>query len=304
MLSAACTTENLIAKLGRPVAVRSNRRQSNAARDGLRHPDLVPFSQRFRYVTRLGKGTQGVAYLCRDLRETGRRVVVKVARREPEAQKMIEREAEILRTLRGSPTVPKLCSLLYRDGLISGFVTRYIAGETLDRHLRRRRLSNSHVRSLAVSTIDALQDILGRDVLHRDIKPENLLVGRSRKVHILDFGLACKFTELPDLGELSGTFAYASPEQLKAKPVYPGSDLFSLGLILYEVATGQRFFSRNLHDFPAFMAYRERRLRETVHLESVETRLANLIRRLLVLDPRRRAGLRELEARADGLRRD
>jgi serine/threonine-protein kinase len=262
----------------------------------------VAFNRRYRYLAHLGSGRQGSVHLCDDRRAPGSYVVAKLAHGEALSLESLAREMRTLRALHGSPVVPRLRALVYRKGLLTGIVTRYLEGTTLDRVLRRRRLSKGQVRSLAVAIGEAVLDIHGRGYVHRDLKPENLLVARGGGVQLLDFGLACRPSELPSDGVISGTCAYASPEQLDGRTVDIRSDLFSLGVILYELATGRMFFSCEATDFHDFVEYRARRLARGVVLEGCEPALATLIQRLLVADPKLRAGPSEVAAHLRRLR--
>ncbi|MBN1444156.1 MAG: serine/threonine protein kinase [Planctomycetes bacterium] len=276
------------------------------ARAALREPPcglLVPFPRRYRYLERLGRGAQGAVHLCEDLHLPGRQVAIKVARPRAEGHRLIERESRILCSLRSSHAVPEICGLLYRHGRVEGFVMSYIPGETLDLHLCIGPWHPERVISISLAAAESVIEVLSRGYLHRDLKPENLLVLRDDRVKLLDFGLACRAAERAGEGEISGTFAYAAPEQLEAKPLTPRSDLFSLGLILYEIATGRRFFSREADDYRAFVSYRARRLTASLDLDGVEPLLAALIRRLIVAQPCRRAGLREAGTLVARLRR-
>jgi serine/threonine protein kinase len=278
----------------------ANRRKPNGR--GRLAPAFSPFPRRFRYLYRLGEGGQGIVHLCGDRWAPGSFVAVKVARSDAAARASLEREARALLALKGTWAVPEVRALVYRRGQFHGFVMRYLSGETLDRVLGPGRLPASRAVALAVAVGDAVLEVLQRDFIHRDLKPNNLLLSTGGRVQILDFGLACRPWEVPVNGELSGTMAYASPEQIAARPLNERSDLFSLGLVLYEIAAGRMFFSCDTDSFGAFMAGRACRLREPLCLEGVEPRLASLIRRLLTADPRRRASVAEVKARLRGLR--
>lgn len=265
--------------------------------------NLRPFTHRFRYFYRLGQGGQGVVHLCGDRRHPGCLVAIKVARPCPGARASLAREAKALWALRAASPVPELTGLVYRKSLLCGFVTRYMSGETLEQLLPHCTRSRGRILGLAVSTAESVLEILRRGYLHRDVKPENLLVSRDGRVQILDFGLACTLRESSRERGLSGTLAYASPEQLEGKPLDDRSDLFSLGLVLYEIATGRMFFSTKTKTLRAFLAGRTRRFREPMELDEVEPGLAALVRRLLVPNRRVRADVAEVEERLAELRR-
>jgi len=272
---------------------------------GARKHRRAPFLRRFEYLRCLGQGAQGVVHLCRELSSSESYVAVKLARPQTESRRCLNNEAEVLWALRGSHAVPQLRGLLYRDSRLSGFVTRYVAGQTLDRVLRKGRLSRKEVLSTAMATTEAVLSVLRRGYLHRDVKPENLLLRSDGRVELFDFGLACELSATPR-DEVSGTLAYSSPEQLDAGTLSSKSDLFSLGLVLFEIATGSVFFSGPATSFRSFVTYRTLHLRHGVRSlpeAKVESGLAGLIRRLLVADPSRRADVAEVQTRVERLTR-
>ena len=265
-------------------------------------PAFSPFRSRYRRLSRLGEGSQGVVHLCSDRLNSGSHVAVKVARSLPEIPSRLEEEISALWALQGAYGVPQLKALVYQKGVLCGFVTPYFAGETLDCLLERGRVSRGKVLALTASLGKAVLAILSRGYLHRDIKPENILCARDGSVQILDFGLARTYPDIPVRGELSGTLAYASPEQLEGRTLNAKSDLFSLGVVLYELATGETFFPRECPSFSAFLRARERRLREPPRkLDGLPDGLDTLIRRLIVEAPELRAGPHEVALRLEAL---
>lgn len=265
--------------------------------------ELTPFPRRFRYVGCLGVGAQGAAHLCDDRMEPGCRVVVKIARPGRDAEETLEREARALWSLRGVGSSPELRCLLYREGRLSGIVTRYARGWTLERYIEEVSVARRPVLALAAATCRAVFAVARRGWIHRDVKPENLLVVPSGRVQLFDFGLACRTGQGVARGEVSGTFAYASPEQLEARALDRRSDLFSLGLVLYEIATGRRFFTPAEVGYRGFVEHRAHRLSLPIDLEGVDADLARLIRRLVVADRGRRAGVVELARAIQALER-
>jgi hypothetical protein len=118
----------------------------------------------------------------------------------------------------------------------------YLPGGTLkDRILKRGALPPQVAAEVALQTAEALQAAHKRGIIHRDIKPRNILVAESGDVKVTDFGIAraADATTTSHLGDILGTAKYMSPEQAMGEPVGPASDLYSLGIVLYEMLTGR-----------------------------------------------------------------
>jgi eukaryotic-like serine/threonine-protein kinase len=118
----------------------------------------------------------------------------------------------------------------------------YLPGGTLkDRILKRGALPPQMAAEVALQIAEALQAAHKRDIIHRDVKPRNILVAGSGDVKVTDFGIAraADATTISNLGDILGTAKYMSPEQAMGEPVGPASDLYSLGVVLYEMLTGR-----------------------------------------------------------------
>jgi eukaryotic-like serine/threonine-protein kinase len=212
----------------------------------------------YEIVTPLGAGGMGEVYRARDTR-LGRDVAVKVLQQRPSSSNDLrvrfEREARTLSQL----SHPHICTLydVGRHDDIDFLVMELIEGETLASRLERGALPIASLLASAVQIAGALADAHGAGLVHRDIKPANLMLTDSG-VKLLDFGLAAPALPRPAEGELSqlatvnqpltaagaivGTFQYMAPEQLEGREADERSDLFALGCVLYEMATGRRPF--------------------------------------------------------------
>jgi serine/threonine protein kinase len=132
-------------------------------------------------------------------------------------------------------------------------VMERVEGENLKQHMARQALSTQEVVAIALQITQALEAAHAAGIVHRDIKPGNIIVSATGQVKVLDFGLARHFM-MPDTGELvfdgstvigrpQGTANYMAPERIQQMPPDPRSDLFSLGVVIYEMATGRLPFA-------------------------------------------------------------
>ncbi|GEM_PF-1272675 len=202
---------------------------------------------RYQIVRELGKGSMGVVYQAYDP-VIGRPVALKILRSD-----RITSEAYVLRFLTEGKAIGRLSHpnivSIYDIGQGQGTIylaMEYIEGETLAHLLERKRLSLKEIVSLAIQVAGALDYAHKKGIVHRDIKPGNILIQSTGEIKITDLGIAHiedpLMAQLTQAGEILGTPAYMSPEQVSSHPVDGRSDLFSLGIVLYEVTTGGRPF--------------------------------------------------------------
>jgi eukaryotic-like serine/threonine-protein kinase len=198
---------------------------------------------------RIGAGGMGEVYRARDTR-LGRDVAIKVltpaAAGEERARRRLEREARTVASL-SHPNIVALYDVGEFDGLLY-MVTELLDGETLRETVRRGPIPEETLIEIGIQTARGLAAAHLRHVVHRDLKPENLFLTRDRTVKILDFGVAkpsVPAVEGTDTAPhaVAGTINYMSPEQIGGDPVDERSDLFSLGAVLYEAATGEPAFA-------------------------------------------------------------
>ena len=204
----------------------------------------------------LGAGGMGEVYEARDTR-LDRVVAVKVLppqlAGDPAARARFDREARAIAALNH----PNICALhdIGHDAGHDFLVMERLEGETLQQRLLRGPLDVAQVLDYGIALADALDAAHARGLIHRDLKPGNVFITSRGTPKILDFGLAKSLAEsAPDVtrlvddaltvsGTSVGTIAYMSPEQLRAEPLDVRTDLFSMGLVLYEMATGKRAFT-------------------------------------------------------------
>jgi serine/threonine protein kinase len=276
----------------------------------------------------LGAGGMGEVYKARDVR-LDRDVAIKVLAASLAAdarfKERFEREARVIASLNH----PHICTLYDHgdhDGTIF-LVMEYLEGETLAARLGHQRVPFETVLTWATQVADALAYAHAKGVVHRDLKPANVMLVRRGgpagppDAKVLDFGLA-KVAELAvgtlaptmavtDAGTAVGTVAYMSPEQARGELIDARSDVFSLGAVLYEMATGQAAFGGTTTAviFDAIFNRPVRALREVV--PDVPAEFGSLVDRMLAKRPADRysdatsvaVALRELEGRRASGRR-
>jgi TolB-like protein/Tfp pilus assembly protein PilF/predicted Ser/Thr protein kinase len=206
----------------------------------------------YRIVDRLGSGGMGVVWLAEDLK-LGRKVALKVLREDlagsPEKAARFEREARAIAAL-SHPSIVTLHAVEEIDG-VRFLAMEYLEGRTLDQLVREGPLPVAEIVRIALPIASALEAAHARGILHRDLKPSNVMVCTDGRVKVLDFGLA-KLLEDPAKpvdgkgeptltreGQVVGTLHYSSPEQLRQEAVDARTDIYSLGAVLYEMATGR-----------------------------------------------------------------
>jgi eukaryotic-like serine/threonine-protein kinase len=212
----------------------------------------LPELAHYRIVSPLGAGGMGEVFLATDNR-LNRNVAIKLlplaTSADEEAQARMLREARLVATI----DHPNVCTI-YDVGSDNGrhyIAMQYVPGETLADRLSRGRMPLAEIVDVGRQITAALAEAHGRGIVHRDIKPGNIMIGTGGLVKVLDFGLAKFFANdekaatevmISTPGLIAGTTAYMSPEQLRAEALDGRSDLFSLGIVLYEMATGRRPF--------------------------------------------------------------
>ena len=205
---------------------------------------------RFRVLREVGRGAMGVVYLARDDR-IGRNVAIKALRideklpedEKSEIRQRFEREARAAGMLSHSNIVT-----VYDVGEEEGtpyIAMEYLEGATLTEIGAEGPLSIPQATSVITQLLSALSYAHGHDVVHRDIKPDNVFLLPDGKAKVADFGIAriASTSSMTIVGQVMGTPGYMSPEQVKGESVGPASDIFSAGVLLYELLTGIPAFS-------------------------------------------------------------
>ncbi len=210
---------------------------------------------RFKILSRLGQGGMGIVYLAEDTR-LRRRVALKVL---PAAVADEERRKRFLREARSASAVvhPNVATVFDADEADDAvfIAMEYVEGRTLRRVIEDERLALPEVLRIATEIARGLAKAHEAGITHRDLKPDNVMLDADGHVKILDFGLAkLRAAEADDPsdnesdfatreGRVLGTPSYMSPEQAKGQTVDVRSDVFSLGVVIYEMVSGSRPFT-------------------------------------------------------------
>jgi non-specific serine/threonine protein kinase len=209
----------------------------------------------YRVIAELGKGGMGVVYEAEDT-QLGRKVALKflpetLAKDDALIQRF-QREARAASALNH----PGICTIhaIEQHDSHHFIVMELLEGETLADRLHHGRLDTSTILSIAIEVADALESAHSKGIVHRDLKPANIFIGTRGQVKILDFGLAkietgggniegsavtaVRRDEITTAGTTLGTVSYMSPEQARGQLTDSRTDLFSLGTVIYQIATG------------------------------------------------------------------
>ncbi|HMN96643.1 MAG TPA: protein kinase [Phycisphaerales bacterium] len=242
-------------------------------------PPLPEHVGPYRVVRRIGEGGMGAVYLAhRDGESEPRPIAIKVMRVSASGGDMLLRFRRERRVLAGldHPNIAKLLDAGETEQGEPYFAMEYVDGQPIDEYCDSRRLTVDERVSLFVDVCAAVRHAHGNLVVHRDIKPRNILVTADGSPKLLDFGIAKLISvdapsgpELPTAPEVRAmTPEYASPEQIRGLPISTSSDVYSLGVVLYELLAGRRpyrFATRSMREVERIVCEGEvRRMSEVV----------------------------------------
>ncbi|HKI84327.1 MAG TPA: serine/threonine-protein kinase, partial [Candidatus Krumholzibacteria bacterium] len=257
----------------------------------------------YEILALLGQGGMGSVYRARDTR-LGREVALKVLppdfAKDPHRRARFEREARAIAAL-NHPNVVTIHSVEEVENQLL-LVMELVEGSTLREQMRQDGIPLRDFFELAIPMAEAVSAAHAKGITHRDLKPENIMLDASGRVKILDFGLAKLLEEsfegsdatlavgkdMTREGNILGTAAYMSPEQAEGKAVDARSDVFSLGIIFYQMITGTRPFTGETSISTISSVLRDDPAPISTIKPTLPRQLSRIIRRCLEKNPERR----------------
>jgi Flp pilus assembly protein TadD/predicted Ser/Thr protein kinase len=247
---------------------------------------------RYEIVRLLGQGGMGAVYQAND-KELDRQVAIKVIRADmasnPEILRRFKQELILARQITHKNVI-RIFDLGQADGI--KFITmEYIEGENLQGVLRRKKkLEPAEAANILAQVCRALEAAHHEGVIHRDLKPQNIMLDKNGRAYVMDFGIARSMlgAGMTQTGALIGTPDYMSPEQAKGQSIDARSDLFSLGIIFYEMLSGKVPF-----DADTTMGKLWKRTNEPARPldeldKTIPKPLSDIVRKCLEIDPKKR----------------
>lgn len=254
-------------------------------------------------LEKIGAGGMGAVYRAHDTklnRDVALKVLPAELAKDPERRKRFQREAQTVASLK-HPNIVTIFSVEEIDDV--AFITmELVEGSPLSGIIPAEGLPLDRFFDLAIPLADAVAGAHARGITHRDLKPTNVMVDQAGRIEVLDFGLAKLVKPEPtqnstvllpqdtetQQGHILGTAAYMSPEQAEGKPVDHRSDIFSLGIIFYEMTTGRRPFQgdSNMSTLTAILRDTPPSITELKHV--LPRHLGRIVKRCLAKDRERR----------------
>ncbi len=255
----------------------------------------------YRIDQKVGEGGMGVVYVAEDTR-LGRRVALKVLHAEvsaePARRARFDREARAIAAL-NHPNIVTIHSVEEAEGIV--FLTmELVVGQSLTHMMTSQGLPLGKMLDLSLGIADALVAAHRQGIVHRDLKPDNIMVTSEGRIKVLDFGLAklresalegmntLPTTSLTEEGKIVGTVSYMSPEQAEGKSLDHRSDIFSFGVVLYEMATGRKPFQGDTAISTISSILKDTPTPPQQVNNSLPPELGRIIKRCLVKEPERR----------------
>ena len=262
---------------------------SSDALDGAQFVPGTMLAGRYRIVGLVGRGGMGEVYRAEDLK-LGQTVALKFLPKKiahPDRLARFHQEVRLARQV-SHPNVCRVHDIAEAGG--QHFLSmEYIDGEDLAALLRRiGRLPSDKALELARQLCAGLAAAHERKVLHRDLKPANVLIDGRGRAHLVDFGLADLTGERRPAPEIAGTPGYMAPEQQEGREATTRTDVYALGLVLYEMFTGKRALTLEGTFHGGRSEIGEPHVRPSTHIPELDPAIERVIMRCLEHDPARR----------------
>lgn len=251
----------------------------------------IDLPKRYGYVHLLGKGGMGEVYLVEDRLKENQKVALKVVLREGKAPSdlyLFKKEFQRLAMIHHENIAPvyDFGVLPHQEGYY--YTSQYISGKPFNKDFQPS--SEEELLQILLSILNGLAYLHSQKILHNDIKGNNILLcpqGRTYQPVLIDFGLASKEEEDRDRALLAGTITHIAPERILSNPPSPASDLYSLGVTLYEVLTGRLPFLGQDSEILEQHLHHEPKDPRTIQPQ-ISPFLAELVIQLLQKDPQKR----------------
>ena len=216
--------------------------------------ERIRVPSRYRLLEEVGQGGMAIVYRAHDA-SLRRDVAIKLLHEhlsaEPECKARLEREAQAVAKLKHD-NILEIFDYSGSDADSAYIVTEFIEGQTLKQFLGGHRIRHPEIAALMVAEIGAaLAHAHGLGIIHRDVKPENVMIRKDGLLKLMDFGIAqvLDLERMTVTGQLLGSPAYMAPELIEGRPLDVRSDVFTVGILLYQIATGALPFSgKNPHE--------------------------------------------------------
>ncbi|MGI1679179.1 MAG: protein kinase [Cellvibrionaceae bacterium] len=245
----------------------------------------------YHLLEKIGEGGMGVVYKAFD-EKLHRTVAIKFllsyrAKNSSDKKRFIH-EAKAAAGL----SHPNVCEVYEVDETEDGrlyIVTAFCEGRNLSELISEKKLTISAAFKIAIQLCEALKTAHNNDIIHRDLKPENVIVNDDFNIQLVDFGIAkTAGSDMSQTGQIVGTFAYMSPEQFSAGMIDQRTDIWALGILLFESLTGERPFNGENAAEIMYQIFNSEIPKVSTHESPLITRINHIIERCLSIDKQRR----------------
>lgn len=264
----------------------------------INNPDKTVLPERigrFQPVNILGEGTQGIVYLAEDT-QLNRKVAIKTLDQRRQDAAHLTREAKNVSQLNHPHIIP-----LYEIGFHEEtpfLVYQYYQGEQLKQRLQREeKLDQFNAVKIINQVLEGIGYAHSKQIIHRDLNPSNLLIDKKDNIHIMDFGISIIAGTATTNTEVTGTANYLAPEQLNNSELSAAVDIFSCGLILYEMLTGHQVYTANNTMALAYKITNEKIAPPSKRNPEIDKELDAIIMKALEKEPAKRySNVAEMQA--------